>query len=276
MFNLKAWSVMQPLIGEHVEALPINLPKRAYFIIHSLVEEDCIDWSRTKHSVRSDGLMVCSGDPTLREDFVPRAHIFRIRGDVLHCFVTPQFVEMAESHGLRGARFDELGKPEPEPTRYCEVPPKVPHTGTANEFGTLEEPVLAQFETQIGFKLPEDYRSHLLAKNGGIPYESDVWLPGEDEPCAQVRGAFGLHNGPEEWRLDYNYQFYKQHMLRGMLPIADDVGGNLFCIVLHGRERGRIYVWDHEMQVDRPAKRNYDFLANSFTEFLNMLRPPSD
>ncbi|WP_416150187.1 SMI1/KNR4 family protein [Salipaludibacillus sp. HK11] len=54
------------------------------------------------------------------------------------------------------------------------------------------------------------------------------------------------------------------------MPIADADGGDLICIGLKDKYRGKIYYWYHENETtDEDGKEYYYLIANSFEEFIS-------
>ncbi|HEV7369455.1 SMI1/KNR4 family protein [Arenibaculum sp.] len=142
--------------------------------------------------------------------------------------------------------------------------------GNSNAYGALDEARLADFEADLGFTLPEDYRDFLLAHNGGTPVPSTFVSAREGED--RIESLYGLHDGPDHLRLDEMWGIYRRRLPRGVLPVGDDPFGNAICIALAGRHRGRIYFWDHEREPEDDPFEALTALADGFTAFLASLR----
>lgn len=108
----------------------------------------------------------------------------------------------------------------------------------SNRFGKLTPERLAAFEKSLGTQLPEPYRAHLLAHNGG-------YADGARDIC-ELHHVYGIHDGPQWARFPDSQAIYGGLVPRNLLPIADDPGGNLLCIVLDGADRGAVCFWNHE------------------------------
>jgi hypothetical protein len=108
----------------------------------------------------------------------------------------------------------------------------------SNRFGTLVPGRLAAFEKTLGTTLPEPYRAHLLKHNGG-------YVRGARE-IHLLHHVYGIHDGPNWARFPATPSLYGGLVPKNLLPIADDPGGNLICIVLDGADGGAICFWDHE------------------------------
>lgn len=135
------------------------------------------------------------------------------------------------------------------------------HIVDSNRFGKLTPAKLKAFEKSLGTALPEPYRTHLLHHNGGY-----VRGAGDMGVLHHVRG---LHDGPDWARFPDRAKAYGGLVPARLLPIADDPGGNLFCIVLSGSDRGAVCFWDHERAGD-PAGSVIP-LAPDFGAFLRGL-----
>lgn len=152
--------------------------------------------------------------------------------------------------------------------------------------GPTTEAEIAQFETQIGHRLPDDYREFLLTHNGGRPepdaFTLTIWGHAEEdvvmcffpmrdlslgtvevEDFAELR-SWPLHCAWEDLSNDLR-NLYEIELDETLLPIGTDGSGNYFCVVLDGSRRGSILFLEHEMAGTEP-------LADSFMAFLAGLR----
>lgn len=62
-----------------------------------------------------------------------------------------------------------------------------------------------------------------------------------------------------------------------LVAIADDVGGNAICISVKGKDKGKVYFWDHESAAeeeleDPKSYKDVELIADSFDEFMAGLR----
>ena len=131
----------------------------------------------------------------------------------------------------------------------------------SNRFGRLAAERLAAFEQSLGTKLPEPYRVHLQAHNGG-------YVDGARE-IQELHHVHGIHDGPDWARFPDSQAIYGGLVPRHLLPVADDPGGNLICLVLHGSNRGAVCFWDHESAGD--PDEGLTELAPDFDAFLRGL-----
>lgn len=132
----------------------------------------------------------------------------------------------------------------------------------------LSEGEIADVEVSLGQKLPSAYKSLLLKSNGGIPSRSVFAYTGYngEENETTVKRFFSLSKDAENSILS-NYAFYVQtgRISPPAIPIAVDLGSNLFCI------RGdRIVFWDHEYELSKEG--NTIEVAPSLEHFIDSLR----
>lgn len=132
-----------------------------------------------------------------------------------------------------------------------------------NRYGPLSEDVLRRFESRLGVQLPSDYRNFLLAYNGGS-WKKKCFYISEDQGSSLIHHVYGLHDGPEYLRLDSAHERFRGRIRDGLIPLADDQGGNQVCIGLVGLDREKVFFFDHETD-------GIVFIKPSFTEFVESL-----
>lgn len=162
----------------------------------------------------------------------------------------------------------------------CRMPPTSPEA-------------VRRLEEAIHIRFPEDYRNFLLMYNGGGPDEANYCFP---KPVGTQPGVtISLFFPVEGWRItiEEEVENYKGRVPRSLLPFGSDDSGNLFCLGLEGKSRGKVFFWDHEQEKaafelvgesipgDEHQEnfisdgddytRNVFFVANSFEEFINNL-----
>lgn len=155
---------------------------------------------------------------------------------------------------------------------------------------------IESIEKKLGAKLPNTYREFLLTHNGGRP-----------EPCSFSRNVvvthfYGVLPKAKNYDLLEENKVMRQWLPKGMIAIADDPFGNAICLTLKGKNRGKLYLWDHEgapervdirakypgiifdeddpdnsnprapVKDDWPGHPDLTLVANSFTEFIDGFR----
>lgn len=157
-----------------------------------------------------------------------------------------------------------------------------------NTLPPASEADIAALETSIGARLPSDYRDFLLMVNGGF-ISKGVWYRGANPVGRQIEGGVDLigglrresHYSLVENRADYQSED-DMRIPRDLLWIMGDPFGNAICLGILPPQEGKIYYWNHENEFhdedyDGTAStaRNLCLLANSFTDFIGILRPPA-
>jgi cell wall assembly regulator SMI1 len=150
---------------------------------------------------------------------------------------------------------------------------------------------IATVEAKIGAKFPADYRAFLSKYNGGKPRASGA-EPGdvvfsikwEKQPWAAEYGEAFLQSfysldekSTSAWSGAEEAFIEQRRIPADLCPIAYDRGSNQILLGISGSRSGKIYFWAKDFEpfedVDEPGYENIGFVANSFSEFLEKLRP---
>lgn len=152
----------------------------------------------------------------------------------------------------------------------------------------MSEPLVAAFESVIGFHLPNKYREFLLKTNGGQPSRKNNTFFVVDNPDlhpdfreVEVDLFFHLHSEDyPDLELRVEYSTFLGRVPRETIPIATDPFGNLFLLGVHESVYDVVFFWDHETEgFNKPVDpfHNVGRLANSFESFVDALvEEPSD
>jgi hypothetical protein len=151
------------------------------------------------------------------------------------------------------------------------------------EHPTTPEQIRAA-EQVIGVRLPEEYRQYLLSHLGGHPapdnfrvqWSGQDWAEGNE--INSVAWMLSPYDGKDENLVDY----YKTHVGRvpdDTIPIARDPGSNLILLGVSGPNKGKVFFWQRDYEVDPgsgdvPDYSNVGHVADSFDEFINSLFKP--
>ena len=132
-----------------------------------------------------------------------------------------------------------------------------------------------EFERARDIKLPLEYREFLLNTNGGVP--NDVVYPIEGfqlNPFGGLQIFFGVDTGISYASLEVVLDMYAGGIPQGVIPIADNGGGDYVCIDLR-RGMSKIVFWDKRPYWSTGLWREEDLypVADSFSSFLGALRP---
>lgn len=139
-------------------------------------------------------------------------------------------------------------------------------------WGQNEETTVTQFEQQLGFELPTDYRSFLLQNNGGS-FKKQVFFVDELKQDIMLGVLYGITNGKSvdltiaSWMDEYGDELQENALI-----IGADPGGGMLLYITAGEDRG-IYYWDHAHFFSQSSEEegNTYFVAPSFAAFCNLL-----
>ncbi|MDH5640371.1 MAG: SMI1/KNR4 family protein [Nitrospira sp.] len=145
---------------------------------------------------------------------------------------------------------------------------------------------ISWFEDAIGGRLPAAYRRFLLKYNGGRPkpyYTHELALS----------IFYGIKPTKKMYDLLVNCRRMQKWLPKDVIPIGQDTFGNEICLAVKGKNRGKLYFWDHEGAPDGadmavkypmivfnegedepeptiwPGNPDLVLIADSFTEFLD-------
>lgn len=136
----------------------------------------------------------------------------------------------------------------------------------------VAEKDLQQLEAELGVILPADYQEFLLLNNGGMP-EEDV-----EFEFIEIDSATGerYDQGSDIqyfYNIDELLEAYQNLTDEGLIekdsvPIASDSFGNTILLCRDG-----VFFVNHEIEVADGETSPASFVASSFNEFINMLKP---
>jgi hypothetical protein len=106
IFSKKAWSVLEPLIGTSVEALPLAGPAGLFIAVNVTDIADCLDHARSSINRFSDGRVMWVDSHAFKEGCLGARNIFKIPEALLNdVFVSENFKRAVEDAGLEGLIF---------------------------------------------------------------------------------------------------------------------------------------------------------------------------
>jgi hypothetical protein len=106
-------------------------------------------------------------------------------------------------------------------------------------FQAVAQKDMEEIESTIGQPLPEQYRSFLGAY-GRSNFTSEVNCTPDSEPL-----YFGWFFGKDELLLAI--ESLRDTLPGTIIPIAEDGGGNVFCLGVAGNDAGRVYFHNHNL-----------------------------
>ena len=144
----------------------------------------------------------------------------------------------------------------------------------------LFESEIETLENRYNIRLHRDHKRLLLLCNGG---QTDKCLSHFKNNGTIKRCILNwlLSISDDEYdnleRYIKTFKINQKRLPDNLIPIANDPGGNLFCISTHGDDEGKIYFWEHEFEVEDDQKPNYSnvfFVANNLENFIDNLASP--
>ncbi|GLW31856.1 SMI1/KNR4 family protein [Actinoplanes regularis] len=127
--------------------------------------------------------------------------------------------------------------------------------------------LIERLERLVGRGLPSEYRDYLAGQDGGWAKDNslavdEVFGVAEDLPySANIWQKLDVFSGRHpEW----------------LLPVAQDVYGNLFLLSVREDDLGSVWFWDHEEEAcedEPPSEENVTLVAENWTDLLRKVQP---
>lgn len=136
----------------------------------------------------------------------------------------------------------------------------------------ISDDAMQLLESFIGVGLPRDYYLFLSQSGGGYPDPDSFRFMG-NEDGSSVQRFYGL-NRNDAYDFVRVLNLYRGRIPEGFIAIACDPGGNQICLGIKGKDRGKVYFWDHESEKcdgAEPDGSNMTLVASSFVDFFNGL-----
>ena len=132
---------------------------------------------------------------------------------------------------------------------------------------------IEHLEKIINANLPDDHKNFLLQYNGGRPEPDAYPVKEHREKVLGIKEFYGIDHEITSWRLDWNYEVFKDRIPKFLLPIACDGFGDQICLVLANGKYpyGTVVFWDLFDETDHPTYDNVYKIADNFTGFLDCL-----
>ncbi|WLR43221.1 SMI1/KNR4 family protein [Bacillus carboniphilus] len=151
--------------------------------------------------------------------------------------------------------------------------------------GEVDITLINSVEEKIGFVFPMDYKECVKVNQGGNPVADCFDVSGIE----RVFGTLLKINQPDSPSdIVNNYHDINKLLPKKMVPFANDPAGNLICFDYKDHEENPVVVfWEHEgawekeawmterglteEQAEERARENVFYVADTFTDFLNLL-----
>jgi len=247
VFSGRAVMVLQTLLRNQVQFLPVRAPHGSYYLVTVLSKS-------TKKQASKRGL-----------------HIFQNSdGDN---FVSKQFVDVAVATGLEGLYLEhkhEHRRVQPirasKPRKRCivllrgEIEIRMSGAGPG---ATRAE--LSLLEKRLNLRLPEALVTFLQECDGGFPSHT---LIKKNKTPYYVEWFFCMND------ILWHFTNVTQNLLSRLIPFATDPGGSLFLVSCDKLDSDAIYYWDHERETLYPSRQRplLQKVAGNMEEFLKSLQ----
>ena len=133
-------------------------------------------------------------------------------------------------------------------------------------------------EKILTFRLPEEYKTHLLMYNGGR-CKPNIFSFIEEGKISKssIDWFLAIYEGKYDNLNTYinMYKFEQKRIPFYLVPIAHDAGGSLICISCSESDYGYIYFWDHEKEQNHAHTDywgNIYLIDKSFNRFITNLK----
>lgn len=142
----------------------------------------------------------------------------------------------------------------------------------STSLGPLTETTLADYESRLGARLPDDYRRYLLEQNGSLPEQTCYAMPEETDWIEDVDQMSGLGDPADDRSLSH-YLTGNHGIPSGWIPIAHSGFGDYTVLSVREEDFGCVYYLFHEIHGYDPDNRTDGvyLLGGSFTEWIEGL-----
>lgn len=142
------------------------------------------------------------------------------------------------------------------------------------EWENISEPLTERMihgaELLLGVTFPADYREYLRLYHGASPLQSEYAVQRKSDTF----GGYFASLLTIDPRKEENLIAFSACLPDGVIPFADDGGGDLLCFDYRGdpeRKKPKVVYFSHEIGAD-----DLFFVADSFSQLINSLRIPED
>ena len=142
------------------------------------------------------------------------------------------------------------------------------YTQFRNQQDSVSDDDLSKVEDALKIILPAELKSQLKRSNGGRPYPNCFMKDGEVWIVSQF---YSISHGPKATRFEDAFQTLvidgMSFFPRDLLPIAEDPGGDIYCISTNPKLQAKIFGWQHEKYND--PDQSVVELCDGLDEFIN-------
>ena len=139
----------------------------------------------------------------------------------------------------------------------------------------VAEADIARLESRTG-ALPLEYRQFLLKCNGGRPNPDVIDVTGLPGSEVDVKLLYGVARSSEVHCIEWNMDTLAGRLDAGLVPIASDSCGSVFCLSLRMEDMGAVLYCDLQSVFGMEGAPALYPVASSFSAFFEQLRPCSE
>lgn len=139
---------------------------------------------------------------------------------------------------------------------------------------SISELEIREIEKNLNIIIPAEVREHYLMNNGGVP-NFRYWFV-DETIWHRIRKFLPMKYpvGGRTIETVYRMGIEKGYLIPGLVPFADDDGGNYFCF----DEEARVFfyaidAWDDSISYDANKLQISEQLCSSFEKFVDGLAP---
>jgi len=136
-----------------------------------------------------------------------------------------------------------------------------------------------EFDRRHNIVLPDEYRDFLF-KYGEVDFKKDISYTPMEGLAEFIVNFYGMNQN--DFYLGDAIESYGGRMPSAIIPIAECADGNQICIGVEGDNHGKVYLWNHEQELEafkmlNPEKKspsieeyweNISLISNTFYEFI--------
>lgn len=134
---------------------------------------------------------------------------------------------------------------------------------------TLEE--IKEVENKLNINFPREFIDHYLKYNGGVPENGKYLWP--EGGKTKIRFSSIKYEGFVN-NLEESYEdlvLTESYLPSGIVPFANDEGGNLFCISTRKEDYGVVYYCNNDHYNTSNKEECFTQLDKSFRHFIDSL-----
>ena len=132
------------------------------------------------------------------------------------------------------------------------------------------ESSVREFEKQLGFDLPKDYKNFLIQNDGVKFVNYSHFYVSVLEQNVLIDILYGV-TGEKRYSITRQNNIFKDEIPEKSLLIGEDPGGTPILLICEGKNSGVYFFDNNYFFEDSSDEQNTYWLADTFTEFMHLL-----